>query len=391
MWRKNSAPASTPAASPVPLTLDAALAAVDRIAPVIAEEAPKTDRAAAFPDAGIAALREIRLLAAAAPRAHGGLGFTIAEQAEIAFRLGNSCGSTAMIWAMHQIQLACLAESIAGEPRLADYLSRAVREQHLIASVTSETGVGGDLRTSKAALRPAVNGFSLAKGAPTVSYGEHADSLLVTARRSEDAHPGDQVLVLVLAEQAQLRPTGVWDTLGMRGTCSGPHQLEAEIPAWQVLPRPFGEIATTRMVPVSHALWAAVWCGIADDAVRRAVRYSRVRLRGSSAAASPRLAWMHARRTAMTAAVREFARRYDTDPAAPGLAVQANAVKLQVSAEAVNVAQLALETCGMAGYSETGEFSVARHLRDLCSARLMISNDRLGEANAELLAFGDVY
>ena len=43
----------------------------------------------------------------------------------------------------------------------------------------------------------------------------------------------------------------------------------------------------------------------------------------------------------------------------------------------------------MAGYSEVGEFSVSRHLRDLYSARLMISNDRLGAVNAELLAFGD--
>lgn len=390
MWRKSTAPAATqPAATP--LSLDTALAAVDRIAPAVVEQAPKADRTASFPEASIAALRDVRLLPAAAPEAHGGPGFPAAGLAEIAFRLGSLCGSTAMIWAMHQIQLACLAESAAREPKLADYLTRAAREQHLIGSVTSEAGVGGNLRASKAALRPTSGGFELCKRAPTVSYGEMADSLLVTARRAETAHAGDQVLVLVLAGQARLEPTGDWDTLGMRGTCSGPQQLNAEIPAWQVLPQPFGEIATTRMVPLSHTLWAAVWCGIADDALRRAVRYTRARLRGSSSAASPRLAWMFARQATMIDAVRQFAGHYDSDPAAPGLAARANALKMQVSTDAVGVAQLALEVCGMAGYSESGEFSVARQLRDLYSARLMISNDRLGEANAELLAFGDLY
>ncbi|WP_431873272.1 acyl-CoA dehydrogenase family protein [Amycolatopsis sacchari] len=373
-----------------PPGLPAALAAVDAAAPTITEQAPKVDRTATFPEESISALRSARLLSAAAPREHGGHGFTTAELTEVAFRLGALCGSTAMIWAMHQIQLACLTAGAGHEPRLAGYLATAAREQHLIASVTSEEGVGGSLRTSRAALRPAPGGVRLTKRAPTVSYGEAADSLLVTARREESAHAGDQVLVLVLAEQARLRSAGGWDTLGMRGTCSGPQLLTAEVPAWQVLPRPFGEIAATRMVPLSHVLWAAVWCGIAEDALRRSVRYVQARLRGKDGAPNPRLGWMYARQRTMLDAVRQFAARYDREPRAPGLTVHANALKMQVSRDAVGVAQLALEVCGMAGYSETGEFSVARQLRDLLSARLMISNDRLNEANSELVAFGDL-
>ena len=44
----------------------------------------------------------------------------------------------------------------------------------------------------------------------------------------------------------------------------------------------------------------------------------------------------------------------------------------------------ALEVCGMAGYAEAGPLSVARQLRDLYSARLMIGNERLLAANARL-------
>jgi acyl-CoA dehydrogenase len=40
---------------------------------------------------------------------------------------------------------------------------------------------------------------------------------------------------------------------------------------------------------------------------------------------------------------------------------------------------------GIAGYREDGELSVARHLRDVFSAKLMINNDRIYANNAALL------
>lgn len=99
---------------------------------------------------------------------------------------------------------------------------------------------------------------------------------------------------------------------------------------------------------------------------------------------------MYARHRTMVDSLRQFAAGYDRDPDAAGLNVRANALKMQVSTDVVRVAELALEVCGMAGYSETGEFSVCRQLRDLLSARLMISNDRLNQTTSELVAFGDV-
>ncbi|MGH2602812.1 MAG: acyl-CoA dehydrogenase family protein, partial [Dehalococcoidia bacterium] len=336
-----------------------------------------------------AALRDAGLMSAAAPRAYGGQGFDAVQLSELAMRLGTLCGSTAMIWAMHQIQLACLENSAQRQPQLAEYLSRAAHEQHLIASVTSEEGVGGNLRASNAAVRRVPGGVEIAKRATMVSYAEAADGFLVTARRDATAAPGDQVLVLIEAHQATLRTTGVWDTLGMRGTCSAPQALTAVVPAWQVLEEPFGEIAPRRMLPVSHILWSAVWSGIAEDAFHRAVRFVREKLRNSTSAPNPRVSLMHARSQMMKDSIRQFAADYARDPDAPGLNVRANALKMQVSVDAVRIAEMALEVCGMAGYSEVGEHSVCRQLRDLYSARLMISNDRLSAVNSELLSFGD--
>jgi acyl-CoA dehydrogenase len=370
------------------LSLADALATVDRARKIIVSEAGKADKAASFPGPSIAALREGGLMSAGVPRAYGGHGFDAPQLSELAMRLGTLCGSTAMIWAMHQIQIACLTTSATRQPEVAGYLRRAAREQLLIASMTSEEGTGGSLRTSKTAVREAADGFELTKRAPTVSYAEAADSFLVTARRAPDSAPGDQVLVLVEAGQARMQPTGVWDTLGMRGTCSGPQVLNAVVEPWQVLAEPFGEIASNSMVPLSHILWSAVWSGIAEDALGRSVRFVRAKLRNSTSPPNPRVGWMHSRHQMIKDSIRQFATDYAREPGAPGLPVRANALKMRVSIDAVKIAEGALEVCGMAGYSEAGDFSVCRQLRDLYSARLMISNDRLNDVNSELLAFG---
>jgi acyl-CoA dehydrogenase len=371
------------------LSLPEALARVDGARKVITAEAVKADKAAAFPEPSIAVLREATLMSAAIPQEYGGHGFSAPQLSELAMQLGALCGSTGMIWAMHQIQVACLVNSAMEQPRLAKYLRRAAANQHLIASVTSEEGVGGNLRASKTAVLPVPGGLEITKRATTVSYAEAANSFLITARRGATAAPGDQVLVLAESHQVTLRPTGSWDTLGMRATCSAPQALTALVPAWQVLSEPFGQIAARCMLPLSHILWSSVWAGIADDAMRRAVTFVRAKSRGSASAPNPRVGLMHARLQMIEDSIRQFAADYQADPSGAGLTVRANALKMQVSTDVVHMAEMALETCGMAGYSEGGEFSVTRQLRDLYSARLMISNDRLNTVNSELVAFGD--
>ena len=37
----------------------------------------------------------------------------------------------------------------------------------------------------------------------------------------------------------------------------------------------------------------------------------------------------------------------------------------------------AMQCCGLAGYRNDGEFSIGRHLRDILSSPIMISNDRI--------------
>jgi acyl-CoA dehydrogenase len=365
-----------------PAALDRAREAAD----TLAVEAAVVDRDAVFPVASVAALAEAGLLAAAAPARLDGLDLDPGGQAGVARALARGCCSTAMVWAMHQVQLACLAQHSGGEPPLEEMLSELIAGDGLIASVTSEAGVGGDLRSSRAACETSGNEVRLEKNATTVSYGTHAAAFLITARRRPDSAAGDQVLVLATAAQSRLQQQAAWDTMGMRGTCSPPFSIEARLPAAQILPVPFAEIAALTMVPLSHILWSAVWIGCAEEALARATAY--LRKKGGPATnaglvrASQRLQMLDG---LLATTAERFSRVRADGVATREFGVLANNLKLAASTLTVEIAAEALEICGMAGYVESSPLSIARILRDLYSARLMVSNSRLVETNSTSL------
>jgi acyl-CoA dehydrogenase len=369
---------------------------------IAAQHADAVDRDARFPGEALDAWRRAKLLGALVPVELGGLGARLGEVAAMTQALAQGCASAGMVFAMHQIQVGCIVRHGAQAPQLqpaGSFFSRYLRdlcaEQRLIASVTSEVGVGGSLRTSVTAVeRDAAGGCKLTKNATTVSYGQAADDLLITARRAPDAAAGDQVLVLVRRGESQLEPRGDWDTLGMRGTCSPPFLVSAAFPSEQILPAPFADISSQTMVPFSHLLWSSCWLGIATDAVARARAFVQAEARknpGTTPPAASRLAeaaeLLYRMRDAIDCGLREY-ESLMADPeslSSVGFALRINHLKVAASQLAVEVANKALLCCGIAGYKSGSKFSVGRHLRDLYSAPLMIANDRILSTNAALL------
>ncbi len=363
---------------------------------VAAPAAEQVDRDARFPAEALDALRDARALSAAVPRELGGGGATLEEIARCCFELGRRCSSTAMVFAMHQIQVITIARHLDGSPWYEAYLRDVDREQRLIASATSEIGTGGDMSRSIAAATPAPDGeLSFEKQAPTVSYGAHADDLFTTLRRAEDAEPGDQILVLTKAGQAEFEPSGAWDTLGMRGTCSPGFVVRARFAPEQVLPAPFSEVMNRSMVPLSHILWSHVWLGIATDAFERARAFLRASARrrpGEPLPAAARLSHVMAELTLLRGEVSQALADFQLDDAAGGdrlmtmgSVLRYNNLKLAASEHAPSVCAGALEVVGIVGYRNDTPYSVGRHLRDALSARLMVANERLHATDAALL------
>jgi len=54
-----------------------------------------------------------------------------------------------------------------------------------------------------------------------------------------------------------------------------------------------------------------------------------------------------------------------------------NLCKVNASELALATVMSAMQACGLAGYRNDGDFSVGRHLRDILSSPIMISNDRI--------------
>jgi acyl-CoA dehydrogenase len=373
------------------------LAAVRRIAAeVAAPNADDVDRQARFPVEAIDALREEGALAALVPSELGGGGVAFDVVAEACLELGRHCGATAMVFAMHQIQVASIVRHLDGSPWFEDYLREVVESQPLIASITSEVGTGGDMGKSVASLTdPADGRTGFEKQAPTVSYGEHADAYLVTLRRAPDAEPGDQVLVLARRDQVKLDPQGSWDPLGMRGTCSPGFVVSAEVGVEQALATPFSAISAESMTPISHILWSHVWLGVATDAFDRArafVKAAAKRKPGEPLPAAMRLSELMSQlsllRAEVSLALREYCDVCDSDRAKlseMATILRFNNLKIAASEQAPRVCQDALGVCGIVGYKNDTPFSVGRHLRDTMSACLMVANERIHKTDASLL------
>jgi len=362
-----------------------------------AKHAADVDEQARFPSEAFALLREAKALSAAVPRELGGAGCGMRELADQCSALAHGCSAAAMVLAMHHIQVACIARHAADAPYFKEFLQRLVREQLLIASVTSEVGTFGDTRSSVTAVQRDGARFTLDKDATTISYGESADALLVTCRRAPDAAASDQVLVLVHKDNYQLERTSTWNTLGMRGTCSPGFMMKSRGSVEQIVPGSFADSSAQTMVPYSHILWASLWQGIAGGAVARAAAQVRGEARKKPGTVPPsanQLAKIDAQLQAVRHNWQAVANEFDELGAGANAmqallgmawALKLNNLKVGVSESVVQIVHQALQITGILGYKNDSPVSVGRHYRDVLSAALMISNERIASKSAAML------
>lgn len=364
-----------------------------RVGAEAAAAAGDVDRDARFPVEAVEAMRAERMLSALVPLELGGEDASVADVADAVTALGRHCASTAMVYAMHLMQLACLVRH-SRSGYLRDYLSELSTSQFLLASATTEVGVGGDVRTSICAVERAGGRFRLEKQAPVISYGQHADAVLVTSRRTPDSPSSDQVLTLCRPPGLTLDAVGEWDTLGFRGTCSLGFRLTAEGDEASILDDPFADISSQTMLPISHVLWSSVWLGIASAAVDKARRFVQAEARrqpGVTPPAALRLAELTVLHQQLSDMVRSAIRRYEEiydDPEALSsiaFAVSMNTLKVSASRLVVDIVGAAMTICGMAGYRHDSPYSLGRELRDAHGAALMVNNDRILANNAQML------
>jgi acyl-CoA dehydrogenase len=354
--------------------------------------ASDVDVRARFPQESLDALREGRFLSALLPATVGGGDASLAEMVGAVRALATHCASSALVLAMHCIEIVNLNRHGTTEG-LRSLAGEIAEGELLIANANSEVGLGGDVGRSLCALDVSQSPWTIDKQALAISYGEAADIIMATARRSPDASETDQAFVALRARDATLTPLSQWDTLGLRGTCSRGYALHASVDESLIFPAPFSVVANDGGGQSGQLLRSAVWVGLSEAAAARAHAYVRAAARKSIGTVPPgaiRLAEIAAAVQEVRSLLAANAQLYEAcdvqgDLENAGLTIGLRNLKVTTSETAARVATAALGVCGISGYQRESPFSLDRLIRDAHGGLIMVSNDRYLNDNAQLL------
>jgi alkylation response protein AidB-like acyl-CoA dehydrogenase len=282
-----------------------------------------------------------------------------------------------------------------GDARLrAELLPRIAEGRIYLASVTTEAGKGGHLLTSESVLGTAGDALDVDRFAPIVTGGAHADGFLVTMLAPGAASPSQVSLVYAHRDQLTIEQTGDWQPLGMRASHSIALRLRGQVPAHHVIGEHggFRAVVTSVFGPMAHLGWAACWLGTAAGALSRVLRLlrspeSRKRVDLGSELLLTRLSRSRQRLDTVHALLTQTERTVGEcpDPSVPAVQLRLNALKITAAEECYRAVDELIEAVGMRhGYLRDSETRLEHALRDLRSATLNYSNDRLHLADGKL-------
>ena len=204
----------------------------------------------------------------------------------------------------------------------------------------------------------------LEKDVLALSYAEYADAITVNTRRDTDAAETDQVMLICGPGSFTVEATGVWDTLGLRGTCSSGYRLVADEREDMVLTDTWSTVVNQTGLAATAATLNSVWLGIAESAAATAHASVRAEARRNIGSAPP-----GALRLAELVVVLGQARAVLADTIAHIEAVGSGAdmeddlalvlemrdLKLSMTTLCADVVFRALSVCGLSGYKRDAD------------------------------------
>ena len=364
-----------------------------RVTTVAAEHVDMTDEQAVFPVSALDELRTTGLLGLLVPTEHGGLGGNIRDVLTASIELGRTDMSLAMIFAMHCQQVAALVE-YAGPELTGMLLPQIAAGRVYLASVTTETGKGGHLLSAQTQLVATRDQLAIDRFAPIVTGGAHADGFLISMQSPWARSASEVSLVYAHRDQLEITMTGDWQPLGMRASHSVALRMTGSIPEHQVVGEhgAFRRIVLESFGPLAHLGWSACWLGTAAGALSRVLKLLRSPAGRNGVNLDSEL---------LLTRVSRARQRLDTvnallwhtlgvinsttEISAPRIQLLLNALKITASEQCHAAVEDLIDTLGLRhGYLRNSVTRLERSLRDLRSAALNYSNDRLHLADGKL-------
>jgi alkylation response protein AidB-like acyl-CoA dehydrogenase len=354
----------------------------DRIAPRAAEY----DGAGANPLESWKDLHGENFLAAAVPRAHGGLGVDMPTYIAAIRAIARGCANTAMTVHMHSTVLR-FVDALASEAQKRRYFGEVVRHGKLFASWGSEPAVS--LSRSflmETAVREEPDAYVVdgVKHFCTMALG--ASYYMVWCALDGGTDMSKSVFqVVVPADAPGIVTDAKWNTLGMRATFSPSVTLAGvRIPRDCGLGDPGGalQVGVIESFPLGYA---AIYLGIAESALAFAVDYAKTRIvkpDNVAVALDPtvqrHIGELRVHLDGALLMLADSAERWaDADP--PGRGELANKAKFLASEVALMVTSKVIQVVG--GRGAYKDFPAERAFRDVRTATLMPPTvDRMLEA-----------
>jgi alkylation response protein AidB-like acyl-CoA dehydrogenase len=342
---------------------------------VIAPQAAKHDKEAAFPREALNELGKAGLFGLTLPTTFGGLGLGPRALADVVATLAEADASVAMVYLMHLCGTACIA---AAPTRHHETLKAIAEGKHLTTLAFSEKGSRSHFwapvsRAEKVGPKVRVT----AQKSFCTSAGQ-ADSYVLTTLSAEGKGPTDTTLYLVDGKAPGVRAQGTWDGLGLRANASGPMLFEGVelADATRLTAECGGFKAKLEIVlPFFNLGSAAVSLGLCRAATSATVTHLKgsqfEHLGQSLGEALPnlraQLAQMQITTDSLASLVDDTVRHMETP--SPATMLRILEVKTAGGDAAISVTSLAMRTCGGAAFAKhTG---IERVFRDAHAGAVM--------------------
>jgi len=336
---------------------------------VLGRHAADVDARGRFPDESVAALAKQRFLGLCVPKTLGGAGEGPRTFAAVVEELAMGCGSTAMVYVMH----VSAAQAIASSSTLTErdsVLRQIAAGDHLTTLALSEKGSRSQFWAPVSKLAEKDGAYVTSAQKSWVTSAHQADSYVSSAQKPGAASPLESTVYLLRRKNGNVRITGSFEGLGLRGNDSAPVAIENLIVSKGDLISPLGDGAKTMLeviLPWFNIGTAAMANGLCRAAVAATAQHLQdagfehtgTKLRDLPNLRS-RLAEMSVRteqaRALLGYTLGEMEHLSETTPL---FVLQTRLASLEA---AIEVTDLAMKACGGAAFSK--QLGVERIFRD---------------------------
>lgn len=337
---------------------------------VIAPAAAEVDKRGLFPRANLDALAKAGLLGLISAKDVGGSGEDMGAAAIVVEKIGEACGSTAMVVAMHYCATAVIEKFGATAVRTAIAAGR-----HVSTLAFSEAGSRSHFWAPVGTAVAAEGGVVLDGIKSWITSAGEADSYVWSSKPVREQ--GASTIWLVPSGAAGVSTVAPFDGLGMRGNASSPvkgtgvrvteaDRLGADGAGFDVM---MGVV-----LPIFSLLNASASLGIAEAALQKAAAHvgqTKFQHLGQSLADLPTIRAYLAKARIRLDATRAL--RDDTLAALQANRADAMLRVLEVKAAAaetaLEVTDIAMRVCGGAAFRK--DVGIERHFRDARAASVM--------------------